>query len=59
MPVLKSSTIIMRHDFQSVSCFSGVLGYPRLTVVGVLDFDDAQWSLFLLLRFLCLSCAIW
>jgi hypothetical protein len=48
MTFLKSS-IIMRCDFKSESCFSGVLGYPGLTVVGELGFDDAMqpWFLFL------------
>jgi hypothetical protein len=36
MPFLKSSTSIMRHDFKYESCFSGVLGYPGLAVLGVL-----------------------
>jgi hypothetical protein len=45
---LKSSTAIMRYDFISESCFSGMLGYPGLTVVGVLGSDDAQWTWFLL-----------
>jgi hypothetical protein len=40
MSFLKSYIIIMRCDFKSESCFSGVLGYPELTVVGVLGFDD-------------------
>jgi hypothetical protein len=39
--------------------FGGVLGYSGLAVVGVLGFDDAQWSWFLLVRFLCLPFAIW
>ncbi|KRY62761.1 hypothetical protein T4D_6518, partial [Trichinella pseudospiralis] len=30
----------MRYDFKYESCFSGVLGYPGLTVVGVLGSDD-------------------
>ena len=49
----------MRYDFKSKSCFSGVLGYPGLTVVGVLGSDDAQWSWFLLVRFFHLPFAIW
>jgi hypothetical protein len=48
MPFLKSSTTIMRYEFKSESCFSGVLGYPGLAVVGILPSDDAQWSWFLL-----------
>jgi hypothetical protein len=59
MPFLKSSTTTMRYDFKSVSCFSGVLGYPGLVVVGILGSDDAQCSWFLLVRFLCLPFAIW
>jgi hypothetical protein len=42
MSFLKSSIIIMRCDFKSESCFSGVLGYPGLVVVGVLGSDDAK-----------------
>ena len=38
--------------------FSGVLGYPGLTVVGILGSDDPEWSWFLLVRFLCLPYAI-
>ena len=44
MPFLKYSTSIMRYDFKSKSCFSGVLGYPGLVVVGLLVSDDAEWS---------------
>ena len=49
----------MRYDFKSVSCFSGVLGYPGLVVVGALGSDDAQCSWFLLVRFLSLPFDIW
>jgi hypothetical protein len=49
----------MRCDFKSESCFSGVLGYPGLAVVGVLNSDDAQCSWFLLVRFLHLPFTIW
>jgi hypothetical protein len=49
----------MRYDFKSESCFSGVLGYLGLAVVGVLGSDDAKWSWFQLVRFLCLPFAIW
>jgi hypothetical protein len=35
-----SSTIIMRYAFKSGSGFSGVLDYPGLAEVGVLDSDD-------------------
>ena len=37
--------------FKTESCFSGVLGYPRLAVLGVLGSDDVEWSWFLLARF--------
>ena len=59
MPFLKSSTSIMRYDFKSESYFLGVLGYPGLIVLGILDSDDAKWSWFLLVRFLCLPFTIW
>jgi hypothetical protein len=52
MPVLRSSIHIMRYDFKSESPFSGMLGYPGLSVLGVLGSDDAEWSWFLLVRFL-------
>jgi hypothetical protein len=55
MSSLKSSTSIMRSDFKSESCFSGVLSYPELAVVGVLGSDDDEWSWFLLVIFLCLT----
>ena len=49
----------MKYDFKSESCFSGVLGYPELAVVGILGSDDAQCSWFLLARFLHLPFTIW
>jgi hypothetical protein len=49
----------MSYDFKSESCFLGVSGYPGLAVLGVLGFDDAEWSWFLLVRFSCLPFAIW
>ena len=49
----------MRYDFISESCFSGVLGYPGLAVMGILGSDDAQCSWFLLVGFLHLPFAIW
>jgi hypothetical protein len=49
----------MRYDFKSESCFSGVLGYPGLAVVGTLGSDDAEWSWFLSVKFLCLPFTIW
>jgi hypothetical protein len=52
MSYLKSTTSIMRYEFKSESCFSGVLVYPGLDVVGILGSDDAEWSWFLLVRFL-------
>jgi hypothetical protein len=42
MSFLKSSIIIMRSDFKSKSCFSGVLGNPGLDVVGKLVSDGAK-----------------
>ena len=47
------------EDFKKESCFSGVLGYPGLPVMGELVFDDGEWSWFLLVRFLHLPFAIW
>jgi hypothetical protein len=49
----------MRYNFKSESCFSSVLGYPGLTVVGILGSDDGEWSFFLLVRFLHLPFVIW
>jgi hypothetical protein len=49
---LRASIIFMRWDFRTGSCFSGVLGYPGLSVVGNLSSDVAKWYLFLLLIFL-------
>jgi hypothetical protein len=37
----------MSYDFKSKSCFSGVLGYLGLAVLGLLSSDDAKWSWFL------------
>jgi hypothetical protein len=59
MPFFKSPTRIIRHQFKSESYFTGVLGYPGLTVVGVLGSDDVEWFWFLLVRFFCLLFAIW
>jgi hypothetical protein len=45
MSFLKSSIIIMitmRRDFSSRSCFSGVMLYPGLAMVGELSYDDAK-----------------
>ena len=52
MSFLKSSIIIIRCDFKSKSCFSGVLGYPGLAMVGELGSDDSKQPSFLLLIFL-------
>ena len=49
----------MRWDCKSVSCFSGVLGDARLTVVGDLGSDGAKVYWCLLLIILCLPLAIW
>ena len=49
----------MKWNFKSESCFSGVLGYPGLAVVGELSFDVTKWHWFLLLMFLHLPLAIW
>ena len=46
MSFLKSSTSIIRYDFKPEFCFSDVLGYPELAVVGVLGSDVAEWSFF-------------
>jgi hypothetical protein len=54
-----SSTIIMRYAFKSWSSFSGVLGCPGLTEVGLLGSDDGEWSWFLFVRFVHLPFAIW
>jgi hypothetical protein len=39
---LKSSIIIMRSYFRSKSCFSCVMVYQVLVMVGELDSDDAS-----------------
>ena len=44
--------------FKSESCFSGVLEFPGLSVVGELCSDDAKVYWFLLLMALCLLLAI-
>ena len=56
---LKSSIRIMGCDYKSRSCFSGVLGYPGLAVVGELGSDGAMLPWFLLVMFLHLPFAIW
>ena len=42
MSFLNSSIIIMRYDFKSESCFSGVLGYLGLAMVEDLGSDDVK-----------------
>jgi hypothetical protein len=42
MSFLKSSVIILRYDFKSESCFSGVLGYPGLAMVEELSSIDVK-----------------
>ena len=42
MSFLKSPIIIMRCDFKSESCFSGVLELPGFALVGELVSDDAK-----------------
>jgi hypothetical protein len=42
MSFLNSSIIIMRSYFRFKSCFSGVLVYPGLAMVGELGSDDAK-----------------
>jgi hypothetical protein len=39
---LKSSIIIMRSDFRSMPCFSGMMVYPGLAMVGEFGSDDAK-----------------
>lgn len=56
---LKSSISIMRYDFISISCFSGVLGNPGLAVVGELGSKGAKWSWFIMVILFCLPFAIW
>lgn len=51
MTYLKFSAIIMKCDFNSKSCFLGVLGYPGIAVVGELGSDGAKQRWFLLLTF--------
>ena len=49
----------MRCNFESKSCFSCVLGYLRLAVLGKLSYDDAKQSWFLLVGFWLLPFVIW
>jgi hypothetical protein len=55
---LKSYIITMRSEFRSSFCFSGVIVYPGLAMVGEFVSDDAKKPWFLLLLFLCLPLAI-
>jgi hypothetical protein len=41
-----------------MSCFSGVMVYPGLAMVGEFGYDDAKYPWFLLVQFLCLPPAI-
>jgi hypothetical protein len=42
MSFLMSSISMMRSDFRSDSCFSGVMVYPGLAMVGELGSDDVK-----------------
>jgi hypothetical protein len=42
MSYLKSFITILRSDFQSESCFSSVMFYPGLAMVGDMGSDDAK-----------------
>ena len=59
MSFLKFSISIMRCDFKSRSCFSGVLGYPELAVFGELGSHGTMLPWFLLVIYLHLCFAIW
>ena len=59
MSFLKYTISIMRCDFKSRSCFSGVLGYSGLSVVVELGLDDAMLPSFLLVMFLHLCFVIY
>ena len=59
MSFLKSSISIMRCDFESRFCFSGMVGYPGLAVFGELHSDGAMLPCFLLVIFLHLPFSIW
>ncbi len=39
---LKSSSIMIKYDFETRSCFSGVFGYSMFVLVGELGSDDAM-----------------
>ena len=59
MSFSKSSIGIIICYFKSKPCFSSVLGYPRLAVVGELGLDDAMSPWFLLVTFLHLPFTMW
>ena len=59
MSFLKSSISSMKCDFKTRSCFSGLLGYPGLAVVGELGSDGTMLPWFLLVVFLHLPFVIW
>ena len=59
MSFLKSSISIMRCDFKSRSCSSGVLWYSGFAIVGELGSDGAMLPCFPLVMFLRLPFAIW
>jgi hypothetical protein len=42
MSLLKSSIIIMKSDFRSITCFSGVVVYTGLDMVGKLGSDETK-----------------
>ena len=42
MSFVLSSITVMRSDFRSESCFSGVMVYPGLAMVGELGSDVAK-----------------
>ena len=50
--LLKVLHHLMRSDFRSISCFSGVMVYPGLAMVGKFVSDEAKSPWFLLLLFL-------
>jgi hypothetical protein len=59
MSFLKSSITLMRWDYQSESCFSGILWYLGLAVVGELGCVGAKWHWFLLTLLFCLPLVTW
>jgi hypothetical protein len=58
MSSLRTSIIVKSWNFRSESCFSGMLVYPELAMVGELGSDaiKCHWYLFI---FLCLLLDIW